>query len=266
MRVPSRRRGNRRGGGCQGPGQSRRPSASMRRSKRCFPRTTWRSTTDTPDRVACSVPRTRSAIIWIPCSLCAGHVSAVCWLSIKKVVALCASPAAAQPTMGSPLQGLAEVPNRLVHRLSELLVRLQLVHELAEVRVRQLVFQGPSNAGAFAVAFDLESVRPALQEAARLAEAEELVLPTLRRLRVRLDPHSTHLVHPVRLRSCARRLLHKRAPPGPVLWNRDGLEDTFGRRSHIEFFDDFRHSFPDTASRQMGILGYGKSAMRTICP
>src|SRR5437870_12850134 len=59
----------------------------MRRSMRCFPRTTWRSTTDTPDRVACSVPRTRSAIIWIPCSLCAGHVSAVCWLSIKKVVA-----------------------------------------------------------------------------------------------------------------------------------------------------------------------------------
>src|SRR2546426_7789927 len=104
----------------------------MRRSMRCFPRTTWRSTTDTPDRVACSVPRTRSAIIWIPCSLCAGHVSAVGWLSIKKVVALCASPAAPQPTMGAPLPGLAESLDRLVHRLSDLLVALQLVHERAE--------------------------------------------------------------------------------------------------------------------------------------
>src|SRR5438445_12593656 len=126
----------------------------MRRSMRCFPRTTWRSTTDTPDRVACSVPRTRSAIIWMPCSLCAGHVSAVCWLSIKKVVALCASPEAAQPAMGSPLQGVAEVLDRLVHRLSDLLVGLQLLHQLAGIRVRQFVFQGPSNAGAFAFAFN----------------------------------------------------------------------------------------------------------------
>src|SRR5437870_10719888 len=114
----------------------------MRRSMRCFPRTTWRSTTDTPDRVACSVPRTRSAIIWMPCSLCAGHVSAVCWLSIKKVVALCASPAAAQPTMGSPLQGLAEVPDRVVHRLSELLVGLQLVHERSEEHTSELQSRG----------------------------------------------------------------------------------------------------------------------------
>src|SRR5438876_567527 len=119
-----------------------------------------------------SAPSDFAASMYRSASRSGSITAAACSGSIKKVVALCASPAAAQPTMGSPLQGLAEVPDRVVHRLSELLVRLQLVHELAEVRVRQFVFQGPSNAGAFAVAFDLESVRPALQEAARLAEAE----------------------------------------------------------------------------------------------
>src|SRR5207245_10275774 len=119
---------------------------------------------------------------------------------------------------------------------------------------------------AVAAAVVLEPGRPALQEAARLAQAEELVRPTLRRLRVRLDLHPPHLVYPVRLRSRARRRLHERAPSGPVLRSRDGLEDAFGRRSHIEFFDDLRHSFPDTASAPVGILGYGKSPTRTICP
>src|SRR5207247_7839566 len=71
-----------------------------------------------------------------------------------------------------------QVPDRRVDRALELFLRLQLVHELAQIRIREFVFEGPRHLGSCLRQRELEAGRAGLQEALGLSERVHGVLAT----------------------------------------------------------------------------------------
>src|SRR5436309_5521810 len=90
-----------------------------------------------------------------------------------------------------------QVPDRHVDRALELFLRLQLVHELAQIRIREFVLEGPRHLGSCRRRHELEAGRAGLQEALGLSERVHGVLATFGHFRIRLDLHPTKVVHPM---------------------------------------------------------------------
>src|SRR5438552_18261353 len=95
-----------------------------------------------------------------------------------------------------------QVPDRRVDRALKLFLRLQLVHELAQIRIREFVLEGPRHLGSCLRRRELEAGRVGLQEALGLSELVHGVLGTFGNFRYLIDHYPTMAVRPMNQEVC----------------------------------------------------------------